>query len=175
MHKDYPPITRPLRWALLHLLTWRHRGWWRFALQFDPEPKDAIQGFVFGTDEEKCDVQLLENPDLDNKYGISRQHFRIDFNWKSGFLRLNNISPTNGIGITAPSVNNGYQLLSITTCICYTRPSKPRFILTHLYSKSFYFEDDISSVFEYKDSIVRVVIIALFFSLYKIRVNIIID
>ena len=49
-------------------------------LQFDPGPKDASQGFVFGTDEEKCDVQLLENPDPDNKYGISRQHFCIDFN-----------------------------------------------------------------------------------------------
>ena len=82
-------------------------------LQFDPGPKDATQGFVFGADKKKCDVQLLENPDPDpdNKYGISRQHFRIDFNWKSGFLRLNNMSSTNGTGMTAPSVNNGNQLL----------------------------------------------------------------
>ena len=82
-------------------------------IQFDPGPKDATKGFVFGTDEEKCDVQLLENldPDPDNKHGISRQHFRIDFNWKSGFLRLNNMSSTNGTGMTAPSVNNGNQLL----------------------------------------------------------------
>ena len=82
-------------------------------LQFDPGPKDATQGFFFGTDEKKCDVQLLEKPDPDknNKYGISRQHFRIDFNWDSGFLRLNNMSSTNGNGMTAPSVNNGYQLL----------------------------------------------------------------
>ena len=82
-------------------------------LQFDREPKDATQGFVFGTDKKRCDVQLLENPDPDpdNRYGISRQHFRIDFNWKSGFLRLNNMSPTNGTGMSAPSVNNGNQML----------------------------------------------------------------
>lgn len=77
-------------------------------LQFDLEPKDVTQGFVFETDKKKCDVQLLKNLDLDpdNRYGISRQHFRIDFNWKSGFLRLNNMSLTNDIGMSAPSVNN---------------------------------------------------------------------
>ena len=82
-------------------------------LQFDPEPKDATQGFVFGTSKKDCDVQLLENPDPDKKkkYGISKQHFRIDFNWKSGFLRLNNMSPTNGTGMSAPSVKNGFQSL----------------------------------------------------------------
>ncbi len=81
-------------------------------LQFDPEPKDTTQGFVFGTDKKKCDVQLLENPDSDpdNKYGISRQHFRIDFNWDSRFLRLN-MSPTNGTRMSTPSVKNGFQLL----------------------------------------------------------------
>ena len=82
-------------------------------LQLDLGPDDAAQGFVFGTDKEKCDVQLLENPDPDpdNKYGISRRHFRIDFNWDSGFLRLNNISSQNGTGMKAPSVNNGFQSL----------------------------------------------------------------
>ena len=82
-------------------------------LQFDPEPKDATQGFVFGIRKKDCDVQLLENPDPDKKkrYGISKQHFRIDFNWKSGFLRLNNMSPTNGTGMSAPSVKNGFQSL----------------------------------------------------------------
>ena len=80
-------------------------------LQFDPEPKDATQGFVFGTDHKKCDIQLLENPDPANKYGISREHFRIGFNWKSGLLRLNNMSATNGTGMKAPSVKNGSQSL----------------------------------------------------------------
>ena len=81
--------------------------------QFDPGPKDATQGFFFGTDEKKCDVQLLKNPDPDknSKYYISRQHFRIDFNWDSGFLKLNNMSPTNGTRISAPSVKNGFQSL----------------------------------------------------------------
>ena len=82
-------------------------------LQFDPGPKDATRGFVFGTDEEHCDVKLLENPDPDKKkrYGISRQHFRIDFNWDSGFLRLNNMSSQNGTGMSAPSVNDRFQSL----------------------------------------------------------------
>ena len=80
-------------------------------LQFDSDPKDATQGFVFSIDKEKCDVQLLENPDSDNEYGISRQHFRIDFNWKSEFLRLNNMSLTNDTGMSAFAVNNGFQLL----------------------------------------------------------------
>ena len=80
-------------------------------LQFDPGPKDATQGFIFGTEKERCDVQLLENPDASECYCISRQHFRIDFNWNSGFLRLNNMSPTNGTRISAPSVKNGSQIL----------------------------------------------------------------
>ncbi len=83
-------------------------------LELDPGPEDVTQGFVFGTNEDECDVQLLENPDPDphNRYGISRNHFRIDFNWESGYLRLNNMSSTNGTGMTAPSVNNGYLLLN---------------------------------------------------------------
>lgn len=24
MHQDYPPVTKPLRWVLLHVFTWRH-------------------------------------------------------------------------------------------------------------------------------------------------------
>ncbi|CAD6592077.1 MAG: hypothetical protein ASARMPRED_005971 [Alectoria sarmentosa] len=82
-------------------------------LQFDTKPKDATQGFVFGTKEKNCNVQLLKNPDPNKKkrYGISKQHFRIDFNWKSGFLRLNNMSPTNDTGMSAPSVKNGFQSL----------------------------------------------------------------
>ncbi len=85
-------------------------------LKFDPKPKDATRGFVFGTDEtdddkeKKCDVVLLENPDPQKIHGISKQHFSINFNWKSGFLRLNNIS-RNGTGMGAPSVKNGYQML----------------------------------------------------------------
>ena len=68
----------------------------------------------------------------------------------------------------------GFSRLSIIICIYYTRRSKLRFELIYLYSKSFYFEDDINSVSEYKDLIVRVITVTLFFSLYEIRINIII-
>ena len=44
-------------------------------------------------------------------------------------------------------------------------------MLAHLYSKSFHFEEGVSSVSEYEDSIVRVVIVASLFPLYGIRVN----
>ena len=85
-------------------------------LQFEfirPRTKNATQDFFFGTEEERCDFKLLENldPNKNNEYGISRQHFCIDFNWDSGFLRLNNISSTNGTGMSAPSVKNGFQSL----------------------------------------------------------------
>lgn len=90
-------------------------------LKFHPKPKDPTRGFVFGTDddketEEKCDVVLSGNPDPDpqKKYGISRQHFCIDFNWKSGFLRLNNISRY-GTGMRAPSIKNGQRMLKSNT------------------------------------------------------------
>ena len=83
-------------------------------LELDPGPEHAKQGFIFGTNKRDCDILLLENPDPDpyNKYGISGNHFRIDFNWESGYLRLNNMSSTNGTGMTTPSVNNGYLLLN---------------------------------------------------------------
>ena len=44
-------------------------------------------------------------------------------------------------------------------------------MLAHLYSKYFHFEDGVSSVSEYEDSIVRVATIASSFPLYEIRVN----
>lgn len=78
----------------------------QLLLKFYPEPKNWTRGFVFGTDDEKCDVPLLDN----GEYHLSGQHFYIDFNWDSGFLRLNNNS-RNGTGIRAPSVENGYQML----------------------------------------------------------------
>ena len=76
-------------------------------LKFNPKPKELALGFIFGSDDAKCDVQLLDNT---GDYSISRQHFCIDFNWTSGFLRLKNMSRY-GTGMRAPSVKNGYQLL----------------------------------------------------------------
>ena len=75
-------------------------------LRFDPEPKDPKQGFVFGTNEDICDVVILD----DGEQSISREHFYLDFNWDSGYLRVNNIS-RHGTGISAPSVKNGFQML----------------------------------------------------------------
>ncbi len=33
-------------------------------LKFDPKPRDATRGFIFGSDESKCDVQLLNGRKL---------------------------------------------------------------------------------------------------------------
>ena len=69
-----------------------------------------------------------------------------------------------------------FNRLNIIIYTYYIRRNKLKFILTHLYSKSFYFENDnndINNVFKYKNLIVRVIIIVLLFSLYEIQVNII--
>ena len=108
--------------------------------------------------------------DKNNRYGISKQHFRIDFNSDSGFLRLKNMSSTNGNGMTAPSVNNGYQLLEYNMHMLHPA-EQTRSMLAHLYSKSFHFEDGVSSVSEYEDSIVHVATVASSFPLHRIRVN----
>ncbi|KAL8643740.1 MAG: hypothetical protein Q9210_007578, partial [Variospora velana] len=71
-------------------------------LRFSPSPKDPTQGFVFGSDEAKCDVVLKDN----GSQGISRVHFFIDFNWASGLARLNNLSRY-GTTISAPCIENG--------------------------------------------------------------------
>ena len=71
-------------------------------LKFDPIPKDPLRGFVFGVQEEECDVVLAS-------YGISRQHFYIGFNWNSGYAIVNNISRA-GTKIFVPS-KDGVQRL----------------------------------------------------------------
>ena len=76
-------------------------------LKLNPGPKDCTKGFVFGSDQTQCDVHLQVN----RRYGISQQHFRIDFNWSSGTMRVNNMSSTNGTAIKSPSVVNGFLLL----------------------------------------------------------------
>ena len=77
-------------------------------LKFNPAPKEPSRGFVFGVNEDKCDVVLVDNPK--EPYGISREHFYIDFNWVSGYVRMNNISRF-GTGVRAPSVKTSFQLL----------------------------------------------------------------
>ena len=51
-----------------------------FYLQFNSKLKNITQDFVFEIDKKKYNIQLLKNPDLNNKYNINKQHFRIDFN-----------------------------------------------------------------------------------------------
>ena len=75
-------------------------------LRFSPLPKDPTRGFVFGSDEAKCDVVLKDN----GSRGISRMHFFVDFNWKSGLARLNNLSQY-GTGINSPCIKNGDRYL----------------------------------------------------------------
>ncbi|KAK2763719.1 hypothetical protein FQN54_009335 [Arachnomyces sp. PD_36] len=55
----------------------------QLVLSLSEKPIDPLLGFVFGSDEEKCDILLCDEPSKD---GISRVHFRIDFNWESGAL-----------------------------------------------------------------------------------------
>ncbi len=65
------------------------------ALTLDRLPYDADLGFVFGSkDDDECDVLLsLRNPQNPGRNrGISRKHFRIDFNWDNEALILYNES-----------------------------------------------------------------------------------
>lgn len=77
-------------------------------LRFNPLPKDPTRGFVFGSDEVKCDIVLKDN----GSRGISRVHFFVDFNWVSGLARLNNLSRY-GTGIHSPCIDNGDHYLRI--------------------------------------------------------------
>lgn len=75
-------------------------------LKFSPLPRDPARGFTFGADPKSCDIVLLHK----GARSVSREHFCIDFNWESGYMRLNNIDRF-GTGIKASSIINGYKLL----------------------------------------------------------------
>jgi hypothetical protein len=50
------------------------------ALKLKPTPFDPVKGWMFGSDdEEEVDFRLANS----NATGISRQHFRINYNWTS--------------------------------------------------------------------------------------------
>lgn len=59
------------------------------VLTYSRLPYDGMQGFVFGSWDEKCDILLAAKPSTG---GISRIHFRINFNWDSGCLTLIDMS-----------------------------------------------------------------------------------
>ncbi len=59
------------------------------ALLLSHKPFDPLEGWVFGSDEERCDFQLAT---ASKRTGVSGRHFRIHYNWTSRHLRLTNIS-----------------------------------------------------------------------------------
>ncbi|PGH06620.1 serine/threonine protein kinase [Blastomyces parvus] len=48
----------------------------------DSKPINPHRGFVFGSDENTCDVLLTDDP----SHGVSGVHFRLSLNWHSGAL-----------------------------------------------------------------------------------------
>ncbi|KAL9109714.1 MAG: hypothetical protein Q9187_008128 [Circinaria calcarea] len=59
------------------------------ALLLSHKPFDPLEGWVFGSDEERCDFLLATTS---KRTGVSGRHFRIHYNWTSRHLRLTNIS-----------------------------------------------------------------------------------
>ncbi|KAI9748164.1 MAG: hypothetical protein M4579_007294 [Chaenotheca gracillima] len=58
------------------------------CVDFLSNPKDPTQGFAFGSESRLCDIALDEN----NRNGISRVHFYVNFNWRSQILMIINAS-----------------------------------------------------------------------------------
>lgn len=58
------------------------------AIHLSQKPYDPLDGWVFGSDEERCDFQLSDS----KRAGVSARHFRIHFNWTSRRLLLTNLS-----------------------------------------------------------------------------------
>ncbi|KAI4268409.1 MAG: hypothetical protein LQ337_007857, partial [Flavoplaca oasis] len=69
----------------------------RIRLTFDPEPKDPSKGYAFGTDQQKCDVQLAHR----GVRSTSGVHFHITFDIFHGERRLVlKDSSTNGTAVS---------------------------------------------------------------------------
>jgi len=58
------------------------------AIHLTQKPYDPLDGWVFGSDEDCCDIQLSAS----KRAGVSGRHFRIHFNWTSKRLLLTNLS-----------------------------------------------------------------------------------
>ncbi|OJD21527.1 hypothetical protein ACJ73_07135 [Blastomyces percursus] len=54
------------------------------SLLDDDKPINPHRGFVFGSDENSCDVLLTK----DSSHGVSGVHFRLSLNWDSGALLI---------------------------------------------------------------------------------------
>ena len=74
------------------------------VLRTDHYPFDPLLGWVFGSDEETCDV-LIGTRDQ----GVSRKHFRIDHNWRTMTLVLTNIS-THGTHMIDPETGDSHRI-----------------------------------------------------------------
>ena len=74
-------------------------------LTFSEKPFDPLKGFVFGSDEDTCDILLSEGQGRD---GISRRHFSIHFQWETRGLLLTDLSST---GTTVSSCFAGLVIL----------------------------------------------------------------
>ena len=59
------------------------------ALLLTHKPFDPFTGWVFGSDEERCDFLLTTT---NKETGVSGRHFGINYNWTSRYLRLTNLS-----------------------------------------------------------------------------------
>jgi len=58
------------------------------AIHLTHKPYDPLDGWVFGSEEDHCDIQLSDS----KKAGVSGRHFRVHFNWTSKRLLLTNLS-----------------------------------------------------------------------------------
>lgn len=59
------------------------------ALSLTHAPIDPLTGWVFGSDEERCDFLLATS---NTESGVSGRHFSINYNWTTKCLLLKNLS-----------------------------------------------------------------------------------
>ena len=71
------------------------------------KPFDPLLGWVFGSDDDLCDLVL----DIDSTQGVSGRHFRIDHDWESKSLILTNMS-RHGTKLSSPSIGLRGKVIS---------------------------------------------------------------
>ncbi|KAH8726852.1 hypothetical protein GQ44DRAFT_141075 [Phaeosphaeriaceae sp. PMI808] len=95
-----------------------------FVLTTTRKPFDPLFGWIFGSDDELCDLVL----DEDSTQGVSGKHFRIDHHWESKSLILTNIS-RHGTKLSSPSIGlSGRRspALALGECVLTNRPRSKR-------------------------------------------------
>lgn len=71
------------------------------------KPFDPLVGWVFGSDDELCDLVL----DVNSAQGVSGKHFRIDHDWESRSVILTNMS-RHGTKLISPSIGFRGKMIS---------------------------------------------------------------